>query len=209
MLGFSLNIRVLMVILSICFSGLAHAQTDYIKDIEKGRKAKDKGLRSKRHSPLQSEDMKTFDHLNYFPVDPAWKKEVSFTMIEKGDTIDIMTSSGKVKQFYEYGTLTFAHLGDSDTLTAYKRIWPEGYDVPYAPYLFVPFKDLTTGETSYGGGRYLDIDVPKESGTITLDFNLCYNPYCAYGGGFSCPIPPKKNFVDLKIEAGEKDFGAH
>ena len=184
MLGFSLHIRVYLVAILLCAAGFADAQSSYVKEIEQGRKAKDKGLRSRRHSPLQKEDRKAFDHLHYYPVDEAWKKEVQFTMIEKGDTIDIMTSSGKIKQFYEYGSLAFAHLGDSDTLTAYKRIWPEGYDSPYAPYLFVPFKDLTTGESTYGGGRYMDIDVPEKSGVITLDFNLCYNPYCAYGGGF-------------------------
>ncbi|MDQ3048969.1 MAG: DUF1684 domain-containing protein, partial [Bacteroidota bacterium] len=54
---------------------------------------------------------------------------------------------------------------------------------------------------SYGGGRYMDLRIPKGK-TITLDFNQAYNPYCAYSTGYSCPIPPKENFLDLKVEAG-------
>ncbi|MEQ9188362.1 MAG: DUF1684 domain-containing protein [Cryomorphaceae bacterium] len=182
---------------------------DYEKLIVQGRKAKDKELKSKRHSPLQAEDRKAFHGLNYFAVDPEWRKLAHFILLENGDTLDIMTSAGKTKEYFEYGLLVIEHLGDADSLTAYKRIWPEGYESPYAPYLFVPFTDLSTGKTTYGGGRYLDIDVPLENGDVVLDFNLCYNPYCAYGSGFSCPIPPKQNFLDVHVEAGEKDFGKH
>lgn len=185
----------------------SYAQTKYAKEITKNRKAKDKGLRSKRHSPLQPEDRAAFDHLHYFVVDSDWKKKADFIRLEGGDTIDMMTSSGKTKLFYEYGLLVLSHLGGSDTLTAFMRIWPEGYDAPYDPYLFVPFTDLSTGESTYGGGRYMDIGVPEEEGVVTLDFNLCYNPYCAYGSGFSCPIPPKKNHLNMYVEAGERDYG--
>lgn len=183
--------------------------SEYELNIVKGRKAKDKELGSRRHSPLQPEDRKHFDGLHYFDVDVKWKMNAHFQKVDEGDTTDIMTSSGKAKRFYEYGILIFEHLGAADTLTAYIRIWPEGFDSPYDPYLFVPFTDLSTGQSTYGGGRYLDIGVPETNGDQTLDFNLCYNPYCAYGGGFSCPIPPKKNFLDMYVEAGERDYGEH
>ena len=197
------------VVILVLLTPVAMGQDGYIKDIEKARKAKDKELKSQRHSPLQKEDRKRFSGLQYFDVDPGWKKEVQCELIKGGDTLDIVTSSGKDKKFFEYAWLIVDHLGASDTLTAYMRIWPEGIESPYDPYLFVPFTDLTTGETTYGGGRYMDIGVLEQSGTITLDFNLCYNPYCAYGGGFSCPIPPKKNFLDMSVEAGEKSYDDH
>jgi uncharacterized protein len=75
-------------------------------------------------------------------------------------------------------------------------------------YLFVPFKDLTNGKESYGGGRYVDLQKTDiKDGKIVLDFNKCYNPYCAFAAGYSCPIPPKENYLNLAIEAGEMNFG--
>ena len=76
----------------------------------------------------------------------------------------------------------------------------------YADLLFVPFKDATNGAETYGGGRYIDVKTPKGNKVI-LDFNLAYNPSCAYGSDrYSCPIPPKKNFLKIPIKAGEKNF---
>ena len=71
----------------------------------------------------------------------------------------------------------------------------------YKEHLFFPFNDLTNGDTSYGGGRYIDLTIPKGN-TIVLDFNKSYNPYCAYTSGYSCPIPPIENYIDSEIKAG-------
>jgi len=68
--------------------------------------------------------------------------------------------------------------------------------------------DLTSGDGSYGGGRYLEVDVPTKE-TMIIDFNLLYNPYCAYSYRWSCPIPPKENDLLIRIEAGVKDYGHH
>ena len=70
---------------------------------------------------------------------------------------------------------------------------------------YIPFTDLTNGEETYGAGRYLDFKIP-ESEKVIIDFNLAYNPYCAYNHSYSCPIPPKENNLNIKIEAGEKTF---
>lgn len=75
-------------------------------------------------------------------------------------------------------------------------------------YLFIPFNDLTNYETTYAGGRYLDISRKDiKNNQVVIDFNKCYNPYCAYASGYSCPIPPAANKLNAKIEAGEKMFG--
>ena len=73
----------------------------------------------------------------------------------------------------------------------------------YKDYLFFPFTDLTNGEESYSGGRYIDLHIP-EGEEIVIDFNKAYNPYCAYASGFSCPIVPKENHLSLRITAGIK-----
>ena len=199
----------LIAVLFILHTTAISAQSVYQNEIITERHEKDEELESRKHSPLQKVDRKAFSHLNYFDVDEGWNKTADFSLIIDGEVLDIMTSIGKVKQFQTYGMITFNNGQRMDTLYAYKRIWPEGYVSPYPPPLFLPFKDLTTGEETYGGGRYLDINIPEGDGEIELDFNRCYNPYCAYGGGFSCPIPPTVNFVDVKVWAGEKQNSAH
>jgi uncharacterized protein (DUF1684 family) len=73
----------------------------------------------------------------------------------------------------------------------------------YKKYLFIPFRDLTSGKESYGGGRYIDTEIPAGE-TLILDFNRAYNPYCAYSHRYSCPIPPEENTLKVEIRAGEK-----
>jgi uncharacterized protein (DUF1684 family) len=73
--------------------------------------------------------------------------------------------------------------------------------------LFVPFLDATSGTTTYGAGRYLDLD-PEADGSYVLDFNLAYQPYCAYSAAYSCPLTPHENRLAVRIEAGERLLGA-
>jgi uncharacterized protein (DUF1684 family) len=81
-------------------------------------------------------------------------------------------------------------------------------DPKYKDHLFIPFTDGTTYTETYGGGRYIDLSVNDiKNGKIELDFNKCYNPYCAYAGGFNCPIPPVENRLPVAIKAGEKLYG--
>lgn len=189
--------------------GFSQVPEDYAAQLQQERLEKDEHLKSRKESPLQKADRKAFTHLHYFNIDPEWRLEVEFDRTEDGEVIDMPTSAGVTKKFAAYGRL-LVYVNDMYfPLVAYKRIWPE--DSPYKPApgeetLFVPFKDITTGESTYGGGRYMDLEVPKDGDMIVLDFNTCYNPYCAYGGGFSCPIPPEGNFLKVAVEAGEKAY---
>ena len=81
-------------------------------------------------------------------------------------------------------------------------------DPEYEDYLFIPFNDLTNGNETYDGGRYLDLKTTSES-TIVIDFNKAYNPYCAYNDKYSCPIPPRENDLPIEIKAGILTFGKH
>ena len=69
--------------------------------------------------------------------------------------------------------------------------------------LFLPFTDQTNGKELYGGGRYMDVEIPL-SDAIILDFNKAYNPYCACSDRYSCPIPPQENDLQIPILLGEK-----
>jgi hypothetical protein len=80
-------------------------------------------------------------------------------------------------------------------------------DTAFENYLFLPFTDLTNGEESYGGGRYLDLEISKlKNNSILIDFNKAYNPYCAYASGYNCPVPPRENNLPIAIRAGEKVY---
>ena len=119
----------------------------------------------------------------------------------------MLTYSGMRKQYVKYGELHFELAGKKQRLNVYQsldlRKMPQ-----YRDYLFVPFKDLTNAGETYGGGRYLDFRMKDIEGSdCVLDFNKAYNPYCAYSEGYNCPIPPRENHLEAKVEAGEMNFG--
>ena len=185
------------------------AQDDYQLAIEKARNEKDVELQSRKTSPLQKEDRKTFQNLPYFDIDPAWRLEAKFVKSESAEIIEIPTSAGYSKTFQAYGRFEVMIDDNYFPLIAYKRVIKEGQPSPEHESLFLPFKDNTTGESTYGGGRYLDLEIPKDGEMAVIDFNLCYSPYCAYGGGFACPIPPNSNYIKAEVTAGEKAYPSH
>ncbi|MFT7442704.1 MAG: hypothetical protein ACI9Q3_001078, partial [Maribacter sp.] len=109
--------------------------------------------------------------------------------------------------YKEYGILNFILNEKYFELTIYQS-QDDLSDEKYKDYLFLPFTDNTSGEDSYGGGRYMDVLITDEKpdGTIKLNFNNTYNPYCAYNEKYSCPLTPRKNHLDFEIKAGVKIF---
>jgi hypothetical protein len=159
------------------------------------RRVKDRMFALDPESPLTEETRSRFDGLDYYPPDAA----LMFTVpLEPGDGREIVvdTSDNRQKVYRDAGRVNFDIEGIRQSLTV--------YDTGH-PGLFIPFRDATSGSETYGGGRYLDID-PNDDGTITVDFNQAYNPYCAYSGGYSCPLPPRENWLAVPIRAGERDF---
>lgn len=141
--------------------------------------------------------------ISYFPVDPKYNCDCGFKVYTQQDTIIMSTYAGTEKKFLVYGEASCSIENTEFKLDVYKSFNP----LTPKDYLFVPTKDLTSGEESYGGGRYIETKTTAiKNDSINLDFNKLYNPYCAYKDGFSCPIPPRKNHIDLAIYAGEKAF---
>jgi len=162
------------------------------------RERKDAYFRTPR-SPLTPEQRKTFAGLRYFPENPALRFTVRIERLPDAAPAPMQTSTGHVASYLRYGQVHFAVGGRPQTLTVYKS---EDHDA-----LFVPFADATSGVESYGAGRYLNPE-PAPDGTFTLDFNLAYNPYCAYSDHWTCPVPPAENRLKARIEAGEMAFHA-
>jgi len=145
--------------------------------------------------------------LSFFPVDIHFRFNARVERETDPQPFDMALYSGITRKFIKYGTLTFT-INESDyTLAVYQDI-SRGNNPLARAALFLPFKDKTNGEETYGGGRYFDLKVSDigEDGRIVLDFNKAYNPWCAYADGYNCPIPPKENHLPIAIKAGEKDF---
>lgn len=146
--------------------------------------------------PFRTEEERgKFIGFKYFKTSETFQIEADLTPFEEMDTIIMKTSAGKDRAYLKFGTLNFDLSEQNHNLILFKSV---GKNVHY----FLPFTDETSGNLSYGGGRYLDIETNEVKPKMVIDFNKAYNPYCAYVDGYSCPIPPKENHVSVKIEAG-------
>ena len=174
---------------------------DFTTEIKSHREAKDVSFKISEDSPIPDERKIEFQGLSYFPVDLDYRFQVSLHRHSQKETFEIGTSSGMLRETMKYGYFKFSVDSSECVLQVYKL---QDIQSEYPNYLFVPFLDATTGKESYPGGRYLDFE-ENDSGIYALDFNLAYNPLCAYGKpGYNCPIPPAENKLDVVIQAGEK-----
>lgn len=181
--------------------------TAYDRDVLAARAAKDAMFKSdadrdgdgRPDSPLLPEDRLTFTALPYFGVNSLYRMPARLDE-DRSDTavIELSTSSSEMRRMQRVGAIRFTFNGRQLSLTAFAD---EG--VRTITRLFVPFGDLTSGETTYGGGRYLDLD-RTPTGLYDLDFNRAYHPYCVYNIAYVCPVPPRENRLDLAILAGER-----
>ncbi len=175
----------------------------HAESIERHREEYKAEFLKSSNSPLNKENI---EHLKFYEASENYKVECQFVATKGGKPFEIPTSSGVTKSYRKFGELHFQIDDVKYKLTVYQSMSLLNNPL-YKDYLFIPFKDLTNGKESYGGGRYIDLRMKEiEGDKIYLDFNKCYNPYCAYTTGYSCPIPPKENHLKIPIEAGEKMF---
>jgi len=155
-------------------------------------------------SPLTAVDTA---FLAFFPPDAAWAIPLAkFERTPEAKPFEMMTYSGQKRDYVQFGVIKFEIAGQPLTLNIYQNLRLLK-DSLYRDHLFLPFKDLTNGEETYGGGRYLDLRQSDIIGSfIQFDFNMCYNPWCAFSDGFNCPIPPKENHLEIEVRAGERNF---
>ncbi len=155
-------------------------------------------------SPLKEEDLATFKQLDFYPYDASYKVEARLERTQSSEVFKMKTTTDRLPDYRQYGILHFRLEGKDFQLPIYQNVSMLRLK-EYRNLLFFPFTDDTNGETSYGGGRYIDVRIP-EGDTIILDFNEAYNPYCAYNDKYSCPIPPSENYIPIEIKAGVKKF---
>ena len=148
-------------------------------------------------SPLPPPARAAFDGLPYFPYDSALAVPAALVPTLSQDTVRFPTTSGELRPMVSAGHLAFTAGGVQRRLEAFQTL--DGGP----PRLFVPFRDATSGGETYGGGRYLDLDL-EPTGRYALDLNRAYHPYCVYDPSFSCPLPPPENRLELPVTAGER-----
>ncbi|MFK5958633.1 MAG: DUF1684 domain-containing protein [Lutibacter sp.] len=160
-------------------------------------------------SPLTEEGLKIFKSLDFFKIDKNYSVEASLELTPNTPIFEMQTTTDRLPLYRKYGIAHFTLHGKKFELSVYQS-QDLMTNVEYEDYLFLPFNDKTSGNLSYGGGRFLDLKLPSEgSKTIIIDFNKAYNPYCAYNHKYSCPIPPSENTLPIEILAGVKAYGKY
>ena len=157
-----------------------------------------------KESPLKENDLKVFKSLDFYPSNLNFCAEAKFVRTPNEKPFLMPTTGKRTPSYVKFGEVYFSINGKQCKLNIYQNIELAKTE-KYKEHLFLPFTDLTSGMESYGGGRYIDLEIPKGE-TMTIDFNKAYNPYCAYNEKYSCPIPPKENDLDVEIVAGVKKF---
>lgn len=192
--------KYLIILFLISTTGYAQNFNDLIAEHRKNYKL---AFTKDQNAPLKETDLQ---HLHFFEPDSNYQIIASVKVLKNQKTFQMPTFDGTSKEFIRYAKVNFKINGEDKELTLYRNI---GLMVNpmYRNSLFLPFTDQTSGTTTYGGGRYIDLDSRAiENNQITIDFNKAYNPYCAYSDGYRCPIPPEENDLSIAILAGEKNY---
>lgn len=183
---------------------MAVVESSSLEDIVQFQKKMNEEFKDPETSPLPDRFRKDFTTLDFYKPDTTYRVTAKFTRTPEALPFLMPTTTERQTEEVVYGVVTFILNGRNHKLEVYQNQELMQQE-KYRDYLFLPFADLTNGEETYGGGRYLDLTIP-DGDSILLDFNRAYNPYCAYNPKYSCPLVPKQNRLDIEILAGVKAF---
>lgn len=181
-------------------------QDSAVQEIKRFQETLNNEYRDAKTSPLKGKALKKFKKHEFFPIDLQYRVEATLAVTSESSFFPMKTSSQVLKEHRIYGMLSFTLKGKTFEVPVYQSKMLMAVD-KYKDYLFFPFTDLTNGTLSYAAGRYIELRIPEHGNKIILDFNQAYNPYCAYSAGYSCPIVPGDNHLDVEVLAGVKDSG--
>lgn len=178
-------------------------ESTYIDQIEQHRAKRAEYFASDPHSPIAPEQRgEHFPGLDHYPPDPDYRFELELHEHDEKEPITVETSTDGEREYLRWGEFRFTIDGEEHTLQAFKSSADEEH-------LWVPFRDETNDEETYGAGRYIDLMEEHHrtpNGRWILDFNMAYNPTCAFNEAYECPLIPMENWLEIPIEAGEKDY---
>jgi len=201
---FPLAVFFILIVFIYSFLEEDAANTElYIEEVESERNEIVDYMRNDPESPFNKKGKVEYEGLNFFDVDPKFKVKARIEKISSPIPIIIQMTNGETADYFKYAIAHFSLNGEKQELFLLKS--KKYFDEPY---LFLPFYDETSADESYGGGRFLNVDYEDEK-EIFLDFNMAYNPYCAYTDTYRCPIPPAENKITVKVTAGERNYKVH
>ncbi|WP_457617181.1 DUF1684 domain-containing protein [Lutibacter sp.] len=202
---------IFVLVVSLFFTNCTTSQenTPYQKEIKQFQYKLNTHYANPKESPLTKEDIKTFKSLAFFDINPKYRVKARLELTPDAPIFKMKTTTSRMPLYKKYGIAHFTLDGKELSLSIYQN-QDLMNSLEYENYLFLPFNDTTNGTSSYGGGRFIDLEIPESpTDSIIIDFNKAYNPYCAYNANYSCPIPPSENNLPVAIPAGVKAYGKH
>lgn len=186
----------------LSITALAQVDTAHVMDdISAFRQELNTEFKDPKESPLEKKDFRKFKGLPFFPINLEYHVTAKLTLTADSAFFKMKTTTSRLPNYRVYGIAEFTLKGKNFRLPVY-----QSEDLmkkeEYKDYLFFPFTDLTNGNQTYSGGRFISLRIPAEGKDLTIDFNKAYNPYCAYSHRFSCPIVPRENHLNVEVPAG-------
>jgi uncharacterized protein (DUF1684 family) len=178
--------------------------TDAPRRCERFREKRDELFKYHPQSALLKEARADFEGLDYYDYNPALRFALSIDHDVEPETFEVHLQDDGLMRMARFGKVRFPIGGEKLALSLF---WISGYGGG----VLLPFRDATSGEETYGGGRYLldtikHADLGSEGDKLIIDFNYAYNPSCAYNPSWHCPLAPMENRLPVKIPAGEKAY---
>jgi len=176
-------------------------EPEWAEQLRRNRTEKDQFFAEHPQSPVPPTERDEFEGLDYFPPAAAFRVDAEVTVHDDPEPVEMETTNSPPVRYLRVATFAFELRGEGCELHAYRQ---ENDD---SDTLFVPFRDKTTGQQSYQGGRYMEFEPDRDledGDVVTLDFNLAYSPFCAFSETFACPLPPEENWLEVAVTAGEK-----
>ena len=164
------------------------------------RARKDQFFRDHANSPIPAKLRQGFEGLKYYADDARFVWRVHLELDPSRPEVIMRTSNGSERIYERYG---WVRLELNDQTISLAAFTDAGNSQPEQ--VFIPFRDATSGSETYGAGRYLEALI-ETGDVVSIDLNLAYNPTCAYADGWSCPVPPLENRLNVAVRAGEKAF---
>ena len=175
---------------------------EYVENLIKERTVKDSSFQFEPHSPFNRDTTIEFENLKYYDPNYDFVFKSRLFYYDEPDSVVIMGTKGEARTALVLGQVELDYKNKTHNVNVYRGFSRDG-----EAYHSIWFTDKTTGKETYGVGRYLDFELDEDSNFVyTIDFNRAYNPYCAYSSLYTCPIPREEDYIDISIEAGEKNF---
>ncbi len=195
-----------LMVLGVAFiAGFVNADKNYVHEIIAWQQEMNTEFSNPKETPLDSVDFSHFKALAFYPIDITYRVKAKLVLQKQSKPFGMKTTTSRLPVYVKYGKAYFTLKGHKLQINIYQNV-EFAKKEKYKDYLFMLFTDLSSGKTSYGGGRYIDLRKPQQGDSLIIDFNKAYNPYCAYSHKWSCPIPPADDHFNIAILAGIKKW---